>query len=118
MRVQYIDREDARWLASSVPTIVRVEKAPNVILDTIKRGDDDDFLSASAAKTVVCRLYESKGGHARAVISSTLPIKAARIVDLLERPVAEVNLKSSQDGQHSFTVDFRGFEVKTILLEV
>jgi alpha-mannosidase len=41
-----------------------VTGAPNVIMETIKRGDDDDF-SSKNEQTIVLRLYEAFGGHAR-----------------------------------------------------
>lgn len=46
---------------------ITVENAPNVILETIKRGDDDKH-SKDAEKSVVLRLYEAYGGHAHAKI--------------------------------------------------
>jgi alpha-mannosidase len=47
-----------------------VAGAPNVILETVKRGDDDDFnLNSKGGQTVVLRLYEAFGGHARASLN-------------------------------------------------
>lgn len=47
-----------------------VAGAPNVILETIKRGDDDDFSASSKGEqTIVLRLYEAFGGHARASLN-------------------------------------------------
>ena len=43
-----------------------VENAPNVILETIKRGDDDDHSKKAKETSVVLRLYEAYGGHAQA----------------------------------------------------
>lgn len=40
--------------------------APNVILETVKRSDDDDLDKKGAAKHLVLRLYEAYGGHAHA----------------------------------------------------
>lgn len=57
-------------LASSLlhtPPFV-VEGAPSVILDTIKRSDDDKFSSSATEPSVILRLYEAYGGHARASI--------------------------------------------------
>lgn len=42
---------------SSVPQF-RIEGAPNVVLDTIKKAEDTDDL--------IVRLYEAYGGHATA----------------------------------------------------
>jgi alpha-mannosidase len=46
-----------------------VSGALNVILDTVKRGEDDDFSSADAQKTVIVRLYEAYGGTCVSVFS-------------------------------------------------
>lgn len=47
-----------------------VDGAPNVILETVKRGDDDDFsTNSNGERTVVLRLYEAFGGHARASLN-------------------------------------------------
>lgn len=53
------------------PPVVVIKDAPNVFLDTLKRGDDDDFSSSSAgsAKTITLRFYEAYGGHARAKVT-------------------------------------------------
>ena len=46
----------------------KVTGARNVVLDTVKRGEDDDFESPHH-KTIILRLYERLGGHARAMLS-------------------------------------------------
>ena len=50
--------------------LITVEGATNVILETIKRGDDDDYSVSgkSKAPTVILRLYEAYGGHAKTQI--------------------------------------------------
>lgn len=41
-----------------------------IVLETIKRGEDDDFSSANAGeKTIIMRLYEGLGGRARGRLS-------------------------------------------------
>jgi alpha-mannosidase len=52
----------AQWISTRGPFQIR--NGRNVILDTVKRGDDDDFFNAGSGKTVVLRLYEAYGGHA------------------------------------------------------
>lgn len=39
--------------------------APNVVLETVKRGEDD---KDGKATTIILRLYEQYGGHANAVL--------------------------------------------------
>lgn len=39
-----------------------VEGCKNVVLETVKRGEDDDFGKVST-KSIILRLYENRGGH-------------------------------------------------------
>lgn len=114
MRIQAVAAGTAQSLTTT--SLVRLDGAPSVILDTIKRGDDDDFMSKQGQTSVICRFYESKGGHAKAKLSFGVPIVSARIVDLLERPLSDVELKKAKDGSSVATISFRGFEVKTLQL--
>jgi alpha-mannosidase len=53
-------------MPEAVPTLPTFGfKAPNVKLETIKRGESD-LHSAGDAVTVILRLYEHMGGHASA----------------------------------------------------
>ena len=42
-----------------------LEDAPNVMLETVKRGEDDDLVRGTQ-ETIVLRMFEQFGGHARA----------------------------------------------------
>lgn len=44
-----------------------VHGAQNVFLETIKRGEDDN-LNDEKKRTIILRLYEQFGGHARATV--------------------------------------------------
>lgn len=109
-----------------------LEGSPNVFLETIKRGEDDDFSSKSATKTVILRLYEAYGGHGRVRlrISPSVRVTEAYLTNLLEDHkttlpiVSDVNV--GNDGHTSAStsrffwldLDFRGFEVKTVKLVI
>lgn len=58
-----------RSVAPGLSQIARVPPitfdAPNVILETIKRGEDDE---ADGTFCVILRLFEQYGGHARGVL--------------------------------------------------
>lgn len=60
--------------------------ARNVILDTVKRGEEDDFSARSKQETVILRLYEAYGGAAKAKVAVTVPagrrIARAELVDV------------------------------------
>lgn len=94
-----------------------LRNSPNVILETVKRGDDDDFITSRKPQSVICRLYESKGGHAKATFTTTLPVSKATVVDLLERHAEDLKL-DVQGSKSSIVLPFRGFQVITIKLEL
>jgi len=97
-----------------------VEGAPSVILDTVKRGDDDEISKSSSEPTIVLRLYEGCGGHARAQvrIANHIKVSKAIITNLLEEKIEEVELLRSVDNSDETTIalDFRGFQVVTVQL--
>lgn len=96
-----------------------IEGAPNVVLETVKRGLDDDFSKHDAsAPTVVLRLYEAYGGHAQATfkIASHIPIAKAVLTNLLEDEGEELNLLQTEDASLAVKLKFHGFEVKTVKL--
>ncbi|KIL60738.1 glycoside hydrolase family 38 protein [Amanita muscaria Koide BX008] len=147
-----------------------IEGASNVILETIKRGEDDKFsldvdptsdaestgsnesnetsttfATARAATpgnsdlgpnmTVILRLYEAFGGHAQATLKITgslAPyVSAAYVTNMLEEEQVELKLLRAGDegavmkgigGEDALsaltTLNFRGFEVKTVKLIV
>lgn len=119
LRVQFAPLSALEASRMDVRGPFKIAGAPNVILDTVKRGDDDDFLSSRAGQSVICRLYESKGGHAKATLVTTLPVFKATIVDLLERHIEDLELVSSQkDDKTSIQLPFRGFQIVTVKLEL
>lgn len=110
------------WLAGS----------QNIFLETIKRGEDDDFESKSASKTVILRLYEAFGGHGRVQlrVSPYIRVAEAYLTNLLEDhktalsfvPDADMDAdasdRSAAFSRSRFDMDFRGFEVKTVKLVI
>ncbi|KAJ7639802.1 glycoside hydrolase family 38 protein [Mycena polygramma] len=99
-----------------------VSGAPNVFLETVKRGEDDS-LKAGGATTVVLRLYEAFGGHAQAQlrIAGGLGVEAAYETNLLEdvKDGAALALRpAGTEAERELGLDltFRGFEVKTVVL--
>ncbi|KAJ7203479.1 glycoside hydrolase family 38 protein [Mycena haematopus] len=110
----------ARALSTTLSPFV-LTGAPNVFLETVKRGEDDS-LKAGGTTTVVLRLYEAFGGHAQTQlrIAGGLGVEAAYETNLLE-DVADgvVRALRSIDGvadEVGLDLSFRGFEVKTVVL--
>jgi alpha-mannosidase len=50
-----------------------VHGAANVMLETIKRGEDDLF-EMDGKRTIILRLYEQFGGHAEAILKMCVPL--------------------------------------------
>lgn len=101
-----------------------ISGAHNVILETVKRGDDDD-VSGSGPKTIVLRLYEAYGGHAtvRLMVSTIVGIEKAIVTNLLEDDnedelefATAAEEEVSQGYSRFLKLSFRGFEVKTVKL--
>lgn len=93
---------------------------PSIILDTVKRGEDDEDVSTGdlpvrRGKCVIIRMYESLGGKSRAAIKTTWDVKKITKVNLLEDEVpGEDELEKNKDG--NYPVVLRPFEVATYRL--
>jgi alpha-mannosidase len=93
-----------RW-ARGVPAgpWARVEDAPGLVLDTVKRAEDGDEL--------VLRLYEAHGGRGTARVALGRPLTGAWRANLLEEPLEEAEIR---DG--TVLVGFRPWEIVTLLV--
>ncbi|HKI73718.1 MAG TPA: glycoside hydrolase family 38 C-terminal domain-containing protein, partial [Pseudomonadales bacterium] len=78
-----------------------VSDSANVIIDTVKRAEDD--------RDVIVRLYEAGGIDAETVIRLSKAFTEVVEVDLMEQPVGEV----SAAGQ-KLRLSFSPFEIKTL----
>ena len=93
------------------------ESNPAIIIDTIKRGEDDEDVSRGElpkrkGKSVIVRMYDSLGGKCRGVVEfGKLPVKKVVECNLLEDDGDESKIED--DG---FKVSLRAFEVKTFRL--
>ncbi|KAF9459521.1 glycoside hydrolase family 38 protein [Collybia nuda] len=115
--------EGADTMLKNLKSPFTVEGARNVFLETVKRGEDDDFKAKHPETvTVVLRLYEAFGGHAQAQlkIAKHLAVREAYITNLLEDHEEELNIAESPDNSDLAAsvvkLSFRGFEVKTVKL--
>lgn len=111
-------QESDRPLAHKSP--FRLEGAHNVILETIKRAEDDvdpPKKTKRTGSTVILRLYEAYGGHAttKLRIASHLEVKKAWIANLLEDDITRLTLET--EGEDTIIpLSLRGFELLTIKL--
>lgn len=99
---------------------IKLVGEPSIILDTVKRGEDDEDVSTGdlpvrKGKCVIVRMYESLGGKSRTAIKTTWDVKKVTKVNLLEDEVpGEDELEKNKDG--NYPVVLRPFEVATYRL--
>ncbi|KAJ2807100.1 Glycoside hydrolase, 38 vacuolar alpha mannosidase [Coemansia furcata] len=91
---------------AALSSFFALDNAPNVVLDSVKAAEDD-------SRDVVVRLYETYGGHARAVLSTSLDVVAAHATNILEEKDAELELQQAAQGQ-SVALSFRPFQIVTV----
>lgn len=100
---------------------VSVQGGSSIILDVVKRGEDDEDVStgdlpARPGKSVILRVYESLGGKARASIHSSLPVKRVWKCNVLEDDEEELELHT--DESVTVDIELRAFEIATYRLQL
>lgn len=80
---------------------------PAVIIETVKKAEDSPDL--------IVRMYEARGTHASARLSSSLPVQSAVICNLLEDDLEDGSTVWQHDGA---ALTFRPFEIKTLKLRL
>lgn len=94
-----------------------IEGTPNIMLETIKRGENDfdhhSSIENSKSKTVILRLHENMGGRGHVKLSSRVHVTKAALVNILEDQMEELDVVTDLETD---TVDlkFRAFEIKTV----
>ncbi|EPS37294.1 hypothetical protein H072_9057 [Dactylellina haptotyla CBS 200.50] len=117
VRVQYTAPSnklviDGVWLTGS----------KNIILDHVKRGEDDEeFGDLTIVKrkgnSVVVRMFDCMGGKSKATINSKWAIKKITKCNVLEDDLEEIEvMKSADDSTWQADVWLRAFEVGTYRL--
>ena len=79
----------------------------DVMLETVKPADD-------GSGKIVLRLYETTGKSASCVVTTLLNVKSVYETDMAENQ--KIGALKTKDGK--FALDFRPFEIKTIVLAV
>jgi alpha-mannosidase len=82
--------------------------APGVVIEAVKR--------AEKSGAVVLRLYEAHGTRARAMLRTSLPVRAAGETDLMEEQPQRLRV-GRRDGAVEIALSFRPFEIKTLVLD-
>jgi len=103
---------------SSLLSSISLGGSPALILDTIKRGEDDEDVSRGElakrkGRSIILRIYESLGGKARGIIKTSLEVKRVWKTNLLEDDGDELEIR---DGE--VKIELRAFEVATFRLQL
>jgi alpha-mannosidase len=98
---------------------VMVSGSESLILDCIKRGEDDEDVSRGEltkrpGRSIILRIYESMGGKSRGTIETTLPVKKICKCNVLEDDGEECKMYS----KGKCDIELRAFEVATFRLQL
>ncbi|WP_326784823.1 alpha-mannosidase [Streptomyces sp. NBC_00151] len=88
-----------RQAAAPAPEPLVSVAGPAVTVESVKLAED-------RSGDVVVRLYESRGGRARAKVTAGFPVSRAEVTDLLERPLREAPPE----------IELRPFQILTLRL--
>ncbi|KAH7162751.1 glycosyl hydrolases family 38 N-terminal domain-containing protein [Dactylonectria estremocensis] len=106
-------------LSESPIKLVNTDESKSLILDTIKRGHDDEDISqglnlrVNKGQSIICRVYESLGGHARGKIETTFDVKRVTKTNILEDELEEIKFEDRK-----FSIKLRPFEVATFKIQL
>jgi alpha-mannosidase len=106
---------------ASVMRAINIEGPPSLIIDTIKRGEDDEDVAVGLfpprkGKSIIVRIFDSLGGKTKArLVWGSIPVKKASIVNVLEDELEELKIVAGGKG---VDIGLRAFEVQTIKLQL
>ena len=106
---------------TSIFRAVRLEGSLSLILDCIKRGEDDEDVSRGElpkrrGRSIIVRIYDSLGGTSRGLIkwdNDLLPVKKVFRTNILEDDGTELQIEDS-----TASISLRPFEVATYRLQL
>ncbi len=104
---------------ASLLSAFKVTGSDGIILDTIKRGEDDEDVSRGElpkrkGQSVILRMYDSLGGKCRGKLQwGPVPVKKAWKCNALEDDEEEMDI-----GKDSMDVELRAFEIATYRLQL
>lgn len=106
---------------SSVQRISPIELtgSDNLILDWIKRGEDDELISVEnlpkkTGKSIVIRIYDALGGTGTALVRSAFKLEKVTKTNVLEDDLEEISVQNESE----FAVQLGPFEVATYRLQL
>ncbi|PQE27187.1 putative alpha-mannosidase protein [Rutstroemia sp. NJR-2017a WRK4] len=104
--------------ASVFQSPIKLTGNPSLILDTIKRGEDDEDVSRGELKkrkgrSVILRIYDSLGGTSKGTIETSLDVKRVWKTNLLEDDGEELKIEKGK-----IDITLKPFEVGTYRLQL
>lgn len=115
-------------LHSSLLNPFHIHGAPNLVLDTIKRGEDDEDVSRGGlpikkGHSIILRIYDSLGGKSKGVLTwGDVDVKKVIRVNALEDEegeplvISDMRVGTEENGEKGVPVEIRAFEVATYKL--
>ncbi|KAF7594494.1 Glycoside hydrolase, 38 vacuolar alpha mannosidase [Aspergillus hancockii] len=109
-------------VGNDVFSSISISGSPSLILDAVKRGEDDedvsrDNLPRRPGKSIILRIYESLGGKSRGTIHTKLPVKEVWKCNVLEDN--EISLVSTKGKETvDVNIELRAYEVATYRLQL
>ncbi|KAI1437554.1 glycosyl hydrolase family 38 domain-containing protein [Xylaria sp. CBS 124048] len=98
---------------------IRLEGDDSLILDCVKRGEDDDDVSHDTnipvrnGQSVIIRIYDSLGGRSKGIVTTIWNVEKVFKTNALEDDLEEIYTENGQ-----FSVALRPFEVATYRLQL
>lgn len=114
---------------SSLLQTFHIHGAPNLVIDTIKRGEDDEDVSrgelpVKKGHSIILRIYDALGGKSKGVLTWSDAVKVRKVVktnaleDEIEDVgvVGEVVVDDKVEKKKGVKIEVRAFEIVTLKL--
>jgi len=104
--------------ASTFQNPIKLKGSLSLVLDTVKRGEDDEDVSRGElarrkGKSVILRIYDSLGGTSKGTIETTLDVKKVWKTNVLEDDEEALTIEKGK-----VDITLRPFEVATYRLQL
>lgn len=104
--------------ASAFRNPIKLTGNPSLVLDTVKRGEDDEDVSRGELPTrkgrsVILRIYDSLGGTSKGTIETSFDVKKVWKTNILEDDGEEVKFEKGK-----IDITLKPFEVATFRLQL
>lgn len=109
--------------AASIFKSISLTGSKSLILDAVKRGEDDEDVSRGefpkrSGKSIILRIFEALGGKSRGTIHTGFPVKKIWKCNILEDDETELHPYTVEKGHLSVDIELRAFEVATYRLQL